>query len=326
MPSQFSRRLRNALESGLEYILQKQRPDGSWVDWKLPPGESSIWTTAFVGCRISRLPIHLRNQAASARAIAANWLESKMFSDHGWGYNEEVESDADSTALAIQFLASENKSIANACYRRLENFQRCDGGFSTYSDAVNLGSWAMSHADVTPAAVLAMMTRSGTTCDSRIRAIQFVRRSQTQFGLWESFWWTSPLYSTSESLSLLKSTHIEIDGTQTTVSLSQIRAQHAFESALLISSVLSLPGWPSTQRVYDLVADLLEQQQSDGSWKSGPMLRVTRRDCVEPWKSGDPDELFGDQNRLFTTATVLNSISRFGEHFSRSVQVGLESA
>ncbi len=40
------------------------------------------------------------------------------------------------------------------------------------------------------------------------------------------------------------------------------------------------------------------------------MLRVTKRICLTPWKPGDPDPLFGDQNHLFTTATVIDTISK----------------
>src|ERR1700722_10729424 len=90
--------LERVLGSSLEYILSRQRRDGSWGDWALPPGESSIWTTAFVGCRLT--------------GLAATWLEERIFSDGGWGYNEEVGSDADSTALAILFLASQGKRVS----------------------------------------------------------------------------------------------------------------------------------------------------------------------------------------------------------------------
>jgi hypothetical protein len=102
------------------------------------------------------------------------------------------------------------------------------------------------------------------------------------------------------------------DMMETKASLLQVRPQHAFESSLLIASLISLPGpfRQGEERVRGLVAELVEHQQADGSWRGGPMLRVTRRDCFVPWRAGDPDRLFDDPNRLFTTAMVLDSLSR----------------
>ena len=70
-----------------------------------------------------------------------------------------------------------------------------------------------------------------------------------------------------------------------------------------------LPDIAKDQDVWPLVDQLIEDQAPDGSWSSPPMLRVTRRDCLDPWKPGDPDPLFRDQNRLFTTATVIDAFS-----------------
>ena len=86
--------------------------------------------------------------------------------------------------------------------------------------------------------------------------------------------------------------------------------QSSFEVALLLSSLAFFPSGCelATQKLLDT---LMDDQQGDGSWKSVPMLRVTRRDCFEPWKPGDPDRLYCDQNRLFTTAMALEALSLF---------------
>ncbi len=85
---------------------------------------------------------------------------------------------------------------------------------------------------------------------------------------------------------------------------------NSFERALLLSSLLFFPRGRE-RAILDLLDQLVESQEADGSWESAPMLRVTRRDCFEPWKPGDPDRLYCDQNRLFTTATVLEALSVF---------------
>lgn len=305
-----TRSLKSAIALSLEYMQSRQRDDGSWIDWDLPPGPSSIWTTAFVGCKLAGLPSSLKKRASVSTGLAAKWLRGKMFSDGGWGYNEEVGSDADSTALAILFLASQQKNIGEASYACLRGFQCADGGFATYREGPNLGSWAVSHTDVTPSAILAMKTQDGNERESVDRGLEFVLNRKNRDGIWESFWWTSCLYSTERSLALFKAVGQNLNLRVTRETLLQTCPQNPFESALLVSSLLSLPGSPQRQDIEPLIEELIDGQEPDGNWRSRPMLRVTRRDCLEAWKPGDSDPLFRDQNHLFTTATVIDALSR----------------
>lgn len=305
-----NRLLEVALRRGLDYVLSRQRPDGAWVDWNLPPAQSSIWTTAYVGCKLQRLNAGLQQRSAAATAAAAQWLCARVFPDAGWGYNELVSSDADTTALAILFLVAAGKSIPVACYACLESFQRADGGFATYRGSGELGSWGVSHMDVTPMALLALLTRHSAEHEPITRGLRFVLNSGNVHGTWDSFWWTSCLYSTQASLTLLKKVGLNIGMPGTRETLLQLEPQNAFERGLLLSSLLFFPCGGERSSL-DLVDQLLETQEPDGSWPSQPMLRVTGRDCFEPWKPGDPDRLYSDQNRLFTTVTVLEALSAF---------------
>lgn len=304
------RHLALAQGRALDYILSQQRQDGSWVDWNLPPGQSPIWTTAFVGWKLDRLNLGIRNRAEIAAANAAGWLLRRMFGDAGWGYNEVVGSDADSTALAILFLVSRRKMIPLACYACLETFQCADGGFATYRGTPDAGSWGISHMDVTSTALLALLTRHSVEHAPIMRGLRFVLSNGNADNVWESFWWTSFLYSTQASLTLLKAVGLtgNLPGTHET--LLRTEPKNSFERALLLSSLLFF-SHDHEHAVRALVDQLLEVQECDGSWGSAPMLRVTHRNCFEPWKPGDPDPLYCDQNRLFTTATVLDALSMF---------------
>ncbi len=309
MNSTRKKNLERALGSSVDYILSRQHADGSWIDWELPPGQSSTWTTAYVGGKLTSLESPYRDRASSATAIASQWLTGRMFPDCGWGYNEQVDSDADSTALAILFLASEGRTVADSSYSCLERFQCEDGGFATFRGRPDLGTWAISHPDVTPSALLALKTKYAATTQAINLGLQFVLNQRTSAGIWKSFWWTTFLYSTERSLSLFEAVRLELDLQVTRKTLLHTRPQNPFESALLLSSLLWLPDIAKDQDVWPLVDRLVADQALDGSWSSPPMLRVTRRDCREPWKPGDPDPLFRDQNRLFTTATVMNAFS-----------------
>jgi squalene-hopene/tetraprenyl-beta-curcumene cyclase len=297
--------LQETIAAGLDYILSMQAEDGSWTEWALPPGSSSIWTTAYVGYKLRYLPLKLAAIAAPRIAAAARWLSDKEFADCGWGYNEAVGSDADSTSYAILFLASAGLQVPNAAYTLLGNLQCADGGFATYLPICEPDSWNVSHPDVTPIALLALLTLPAPDRKVIQRGIGYVLQHKTLVGLWNSFWWRSCLYGTEASLSLLDAAGIEMPSS---AALIQIEPENSFEVALLTSSLLYVERDASHGMIRDLVDTLICQQRPDGSWNTAPILRITRRDCYEPWVSGDAGQLYVEPNRLFTTTTVLHAL------------------
>jgi len=302
-------RLERVLGLSLDYILSHQREDGSWVDWDLPPGQSCLWATAFVGYRLRNIPRHLRKHARAAMQIASDWLLGRVFPDGGWGYSETVGSDADSTALAILFLSSEGKTVPDTCYSCLQRFQCPDGGFATYRHNGVADSWGVSHLDVTPTAILALLTKYGRQAEIVERGIDYVIKKKTSDGVWESFWWTSFLYSTESSVALMNTIASAMDLPRTRATLLASQINSAFERALLLLSLTYLHPKPSCSDIWPLIGQLVHDQEANGSWRSDPILRITRHDCFEPWKPGDPDTLFADTNRLFTTSIVIEALS-----------------
>lgn len=299
--------LEQSIVAGLDFILALQSANGSWTDWNLPPGSSSLWTTAYVGYKLRCLPQHLKAKAASHMLAASHWLLDNEFADGGWGYNGEVGSDADSTSFAILFLASAGRLVPTTAYAHLARYQGSDGGFSTYLSDGHSNSWTISHPDVTPIALLALLTQSAP--DRRIvqSGIEYVLEQKNPDGLWNTFWWDSFLYGTEASLSFLHAANVDIAAS---ANLSQFQPANAFESALAISSLLYVDPFGLHTAIRDLTDKLIVQQQHDGSWKSVPVLRVTRRDCLEPWRSSDPGPLYSDPLKIFTTSTVLHALSR----------------
>jgi len=299
-----------AIEACARYILGCQAADGSWRDWNLPPGESLPWTTAFVGYRLIRTPAKLAALCEAATHHAAKWLLGAEFSGGGWGYNERVGTDADSTACAILFLASQGSSIAGRSYRRLKSFQLPDGGFSTYLAGNGAGSWGIAHPDVSAAALLALLARYPPESATIARGIEHVLARRTPAGLWNSFWCPSPLFATEASLSLLDKVGVMSDTASACESIRALTPRNAFECALMVSIIGFLHRDFPSAPLRALIKRLLEEQKADGSWESEPILRVTRRDCFEPWKENEAGSLYHDPHRLFTSATVLEAMSR----------------
>src|SRR5258707_14135068 len=89
-----------ALERGVRFLLARQGPDGLWRDFLTPAGEASEWPTGFIGAAL-----HLAGADAGALRRAAEALVARQNDDGGWGYNEDVPTDADSAACLLRFLA-----------------------------------------------------------------------------------------------------------------------------------------------------------------------------------------------------------------------------
>jgi hypothetical protein len=293
-----------AIGSCLDFLLDARSNEGCWSEWDLPPGRSSTWTTAYVGLQIRELAAPLNSLVAPALRSAARWLQQNELGGGGWGYSELTGCDADSTANAVLFLRRSGEPPSAATYLRLLRFQQADGGFSTYDADEGLGSWGITHIDVSAVAGLAIQPIE----EAFDRAVGYILRGRTADGLWNSFWWSSSLYATRASLALLRTVNPGLEVTTTRTSLRQIVPQNAFERALLLDALGLCDGPPELADA--LAASLAEEQFSDGSWPSAPILRITHRTCTTPWNSPDAGELYADTDRLFTSATVLAALAR----------------
>jgi hypothetical protein len=92
------------------------------------------------------------------------------------------------------------------------------------------------------------------------------------------------------------------------INQSLINLETAFDLALYCSC-LSLVKSDDKKDLLGKITELIELQLPDGSWCDAPVLRLTNNDCKTPWIEQNSGELFSDRQRLFTTATVLNSLS-----------------
>ena len=296
-----------AVTAGLDFLCARQSPEGCWTDWDLPPGRSSMWTTAYVGCQLAGLRPSLRTAMSGSIRRAAAWLAEHELADGGWGYDATVGCDADSSGHAIIALTRSGAPVRGRSRLRLESFQHPDGGFSTYGAGDGLGSWCFSHPDVTPVAAHALLLTRGGGHLAVARAVDYVTRRRNHDGLWDSFWWSTPLYATRASLVFLAAARARIDLAPTRASLLEIEARSAFERALLVDCLLVAGVTRSTN---ELVGILVREQLDDGSWSSVPSLRIPDRTCATPWQESEAGVLYADTDRLFTSATVLGALAR----------------
>ena len=299
--------LQRAISHGLDFILGRQAAEGCWIDWALPPGPSLEWTTGYVGFRLSAMRGPFADQLQMPVQNAAEWLSSRQFADGGWGYNRHVQSDADSTSLAVLLLSAAKQAVPPSAYAHLLQFQRKNGGFSTFLPDFGTGSWASSHPEITPIALLALSTSDTKPDDRVVRAgLDCMWHDRRANGFWPSFWWSSPLVATEINFVLLSSVECSAE-VPATLQTSALRDN--LEASLQLSVLLHGRPATSMELIRRLTLQLVYAQQNDGSWLSAPSLRITQRDCDEPWDLADPGALFADPQRLHTTATVINALS-----------------
>jgi squalene cyclase len=294
-----------ALSRGLGFLLAAQDVEGAWTDWALPPGPSLDWTTAHVGLRLSGLGPPHRTALAEPLGRAARWLLSRQAAGGGWGYNRVVEPDSDSTAQSLIFLASVAQSVPPKACAFLARHQQPDGGFATFLPDSLTGSWGLSHPEITPVALLALRASScGLPEVSLARGLAWLRGARRPDGLWNSFWWSTPLPATEVSLALLAA--VGTPEPPPSALACWIPAD-SLEAALLLS--IQAAAGPSA-RLEQLARRLLADQADDGSWKSAPALRLPGRDFERPWEAAVSGPLFADQYRVHGTATALAALSK----------------
>ncbi|HEX6998774.1 MAG TPA: hypothetical protein VF322_11560 [Gammaproteobacteria bacterium] len=298
-------------------MLRRQAAEGFWTDWQLPPGSSSVWTTAYVGRKLAELSGH--GDLGDRLRGAAEWLLARRFIDGGWGYDGAVGSDADSTSQALLMFAACGVPAPADAYEHLLGYQQADGGFATYRPDVMPSSWTVSHPDVTPVAVLALATRLPVAHPAVRRGIAAARARRTREGLWHSFWWDSFLYGTEANLAMLRAVGEPVSALP---ALASAQPGGAFETALLLSCWANVTTGAYCGPIDALVERLLQLQDADGGWPSAPILRLTRRDCYAPWDASEAGPLFADPNRLFTSATVLAALAEAGAARGRQARSG----
>src|SRR5436309_2486952 len=106
--------IRSALHRGLQYTIGKRSPDGLWRDFETLAGTSDQWVSSYVLNSLHSLadlfsPLHHTQKK----------LIELQRMNGGWGYNEYVPSDADSTAWALLSFSGLPEWKPSAIYRGL---------------------------------------------------------------------------------------------------------------------------------------------------------------------------------------------------------------
>lgn len=294
-----------AQQSALARLLALQAADGSWSDYQLPVGSADQWVTAYVGVAVARAGQALGATDALARARKGlDRLADVRCYPEGWGYNAQTGPDGDSTAWTLLLADALELPAPPDALDFLESLWRPDAGFATYAEG---DAWAVGHPCVTPVVYLALHRHGRRGLRDRVLAC--VRETRRPDGSWNAYWWRGRQYAHLANLELLAA--LELPRRPPGSNVDQSRT-YAFQTWLELGCSV---GIEVLERGADadagpLVEALLEGQAPDGGWPGAADLRVTARDCYEPWNTPRGDR-YTDQAGLITTATCLRCLTHF---------------
>lgn len=293
------------------YLLNFWEQRGRFEDFQInPPGCSNQWITAYVAnCLWENSYSDSIERKEKILRQAEAYLMAAIREDGGIGYNENCRSDCDSTAEGVRFLKRRQGKAPDKMMQFLCKCWKQDGGFATYC-AEGIGRWNDSHLDVTlnTAPLLKNILEHNIRVKERMTG--YIKAWFQAFMPPPAYWWETDLYCASLAVECSRVYGWKDIATQ----ISQMAVCHEipeniFEAALLLNVLKQCDSGREGQK--QLENQLLEKQNPDGSFPGQAQLRVTDPACARPWIGGT-NEITFDQNRLYTTATVLKAFHQTG--------------
>lgn len=334
--------IEEAINKAAGFLLSKQNKAGWWIDFETLAGFSDEWVSAYVACALADTGIK-----SAEKPVSECWkrLTSRRFISNGWGYNRKVPSDTDTTGWAL-YLAEKTKNLNHYRAKRALKYLRKaitpEGGIPTYpreagirffthlKKGVSFNGWCSPHLCVTSS-----VANLDSFKDCK-RLIAYLRDTQLDDGYWRSYWWCEKEYATCFAVKALARQNdlgdfqrikralewsSEKISTEGFVQNSDFPQGSPFATALALQ-ILLVKSVMNTEKQETISGNcinwLLNEQWPDGSWQTSARLRIPSPDeqypdRVKKWNYNTfgGGSIRKDQNRLFTTATVLNALNQY---------------
>jgi len=324
--------IQSSMEKAANFITIAQFSDGSWTDLIIDKLFAETWVTAFVLQNIS-----IAKQLYDSEVLdrASNYLlESKKGL---WSMNEMWIEEGITSAWTL--LALKNCGLKIGEYLSLwMEYQQDDGGFSSYKDKdillktinkENADGWLMSHPCISAIALSILDDEESYRLEIEKLNAYFV--SAVKDGLWNSYWWTSPLLTTSFVMQYLANNQqIKEEKLIEKAVIQLIKLQNndgsfgdiytkksAFYTSFAIKALCS------SKKIFDenlnavrkSIIWLIKNQFDDGSWDGTAAIRIPSFEEKDPesiknWKlQGSYVNIrIKEEYRVLTTAVSLSAL------------------
>lgn len=316
-----------AIAAGVDFLGRAAR-DGRWSAFRLYPGISDEWVTAYVGATLAEAGAP---DAVGLARAAVTGLRGRQRGDGRFGFNTVAIGDADSTLWTLRLGAAAGgfPGDRDAATAAVAEHLRPDG-VATYAGdepirtVIEAGpdrsmkGWCAAHPCVTAVAA--------GLADTRVAAAGALRHQQQADGSWPAYWWRDRHYTAAHAAEALTGDPVAAraaawaagrlaDGA---VRTADFPTGSPFATALALRALIA--GGGPAPVVEQAVAWLCRHLLLDGSWAASALLRVPEPDDPEPdagdtvWVPGGRKEgaLIVDDSRVFTTATVVAALCRAG--------------
>lgn len=345
-------RIAEACQKTVTFLLNAQAKEGSWADY-LPDFSSTGWISGYVGRMLqeaqrTRLA---GDEVTEPLQRTWGWLLSIQRPDGGWSWNPRVVTDADSTANCLIFMLNSAEKTPNDVIERavqaLASHQYGDSyGIHTYTRAnieravawhtpyfphvppLFYGGW-MCETNSVSGVCATTFKYAGYDLDwTPLRNLyQYILNQQSPEGYWNAYWWSCPLFPTFHCVEALAQWD---DWGPMKRATAWVRRQQQkdggwqdgkvdrstpFNTALAVNTLMTAGEWGS-RPVDQGIEWLLDHQLEDGSWEAIPNQQVPLTFRIKPWEdspAGIVENIFEDDYRLFTTATVLAALVKYYE-------------
>ena len=337
-----------AILKGLDFLRRNQRTDGRWQDFPLNVGFGDEYVTAYVGGTLCRIVKHDFAGELIKPMIerAAKWVIQAQRKSGGWGWNEAFIEDSDTSANCLLFLTmsgyGQDASVGRGVKFILEAENLENGGIRTYSPGAisaalsrrhpfflsnsveGYSGWYAPDPTITSVVVSALDQLknegwSGVLSEAR----RFISEQQNPDGSWNAYWFASRVMATSLCIQALDSCSLYAEN---------VSSGRQWISGMIDTSTVGVPINGDQVNPFELAAaviaindlensfcldlkskldDVISQQLDDGGWPPSCRLQIPESWVLNPKDPKAKKSISYDRLRIFTTVTVVNSLSKY---------------
>jgi hypothetical protein len=310
----------------MNFLIKRQKGNGCWNDFNFKGGISDLWVTAFIYRQLKEVDL-LNSKTKSGDLVLTFLTENRT--ESGWACHiTERLTDHIATIEAHLGLSESGVNLLEAIDYWQKN-QNKDGGFSRYNrlslkknfknTTYDIDGWSQSHTCLS-SVIYYFMSKCKYNHDAQKRLKNYLFLNRQTSGLWNSYWWTSTVFSTSYITKALLN-YNEAGDEELAYELVSAMVNDVCisksDNAFYLSMILSTICYKQTifnkfQKEADTISTMLiNRQYNDGSWYVDNIFRQPLPSVINPNLTAQ--QYIQAPMRNFITAQVINGLKLYSK-------------